>query len=124
MASLTIAAPTHRPSAAAPRRSTPPVRLTRRGRRLVRTTVLALALVVTLVVLSVGLGAVSSASEGSAPTTTRVVVQPGQTLWSIASAALPDLDPRAAVGAVADLNGLSASSEVVPGQALLLPLGG
>lgn len=102
-----------------------PLRLTRRGRRLVRTVVLGLTLVVVLTLVSVGLGAVSSATEGSSgPTTTRVVVQPGQTLWSLAGAALPDLDPRAAVSAVAQLNGLSPSARLVPGQPLLLPLDG
>ena len=80
---------------------------------------------ITLVVLSVGLGAISSASEGSdGPTTRTVVVQPGQTLWSLASAALPSMDPREAVSRVADLNGLGPSSRIVTGQPLLLPLGG
>lgn len=137
MASLTIAAPLQRTgSFAAPRPSVPrpparrrpvaaPVRLTHRGRRLVRTTVVVLALLVTLVVLSVGFGAVSSASESSErPPTARVVVQPGQTLWSLASTALPSLDPREAVSRVADLNGLTPNSQIVPGQPLLLPLGG
>lgn len=114
------------PAAAARRSNTrQPVRLTHRGRRLVRTAVVVLALMVTLVVLSVSLGAVSSASEGSdGPTTRSVVVQPGQTLWSLASAALPGMDPREAVSRVADLNGLGPSSQIVPGQPLLLPLGG
>lgn len=121
MASLTIAAHPSRPRPADRR---PPLRLTQRGRRLVRTLVVALTLVVVLVVLSVGLGAASSASDSAArPATQRVVVQPGQTLWSLASTALPDLDPRLAVSRVADLNGLTPGSQVVPGQALLLPVG-
>ncbi|MEO6821237.1 MAG: LysM peptidoglycan-binding domain-containing protein [Candidatus Nanopelagicales bacterium] len=114
------------PGAAARRTSAgQPVRLTHRGRRLRRTVVVVLALMITLVVLSVGLGAVSSASEGSdGPTTRTVVVQPGQTLWSLASEALPGMDPREAVSRVADLNGLGPSSRIVTGQPLLLPLGG
>ena len=106
-------------------RSRRPVRLTHRGRRLMRTAVVVLALMITLVVLSVSLGAMSSASEGSdGPTTRSVVVQSGQTLWSLASAALPGMDPREAVSRVADLNGLGTSARIVPGQPLLLPLGG
>jgi LysM repeat protein len=48
------------------------------------------------------------------------VVQPGDTLWSVASKAMPGLDPREAVDHLRDLNGLD-TAVVVPGQALKVP---
>lgn len=48
---------------------------------------------------------------------TEVVVQPGDTLWSIARTQVPDQDPRDVVGAMRDLNQLE-SAEIFPGQVL------
>ncbi len=48
---------------------------------------------------------------------TEVVVQPGDTLWSIAKAQVPSEDPRDVVGAMRDLNQLD-SAEIFPGQVL------
>lgn len=123
MAALTIPAGT--PALRTPVRGSarPRVRLTRRGRRLVRTVV-----VLTLVVLAfggfvLGQGGVSVAGTASqGPATTRVVVQPGQSLWSIAADALPELDAREAVLRIADLNGLAPGARLTPGQGLILPV--
>ena len=52
--------------------------------------------------------------------TTSVVVEPGDTLWSIASSVAADQDVRVVVDRIQELNGLQAT-EVVPGQVLLLP---
>jgi nucleoid-associated protein YgaU len=49
-----------------------------------------------------------------------VVVQPGDTLWSIATSLDGDGDVRAVVDEIQELNGL-AGAELVPGQVLQLP---
>jgi nucleoid-associated protein YgaU len=51
---------------------------------------------------------------------TSVVVQPGDTLWSIASPVAGNGDVRATVAEIRRLNGLS-SARLVPGQTLQLP---
>ena len=97
-------------------------RLTPRGRRLTRTVVVFVALLVavTIAVLS-HVGSADMSPVGLRTSSAYVVVQPGQTLWSIASTALPQLDPRDAVQQVSDLNGLRPGQAVVPGQELRLP---
>lgn len=95
-----------------------PVRLTRRGRRLVAA--LALAGAVGLgwwlaPVLGGGDGGLRLAGDDS------VVVQPGDTVWSIAGElAGTDQDVRTVVDAIEELNDLE-GSVVVPGQVLRLP---
>jgi hypothetical protein len=49
-----------------------------------------------------------------------VVVQPGDTVWSIAEAAADGADPRALVDAIATRNGIDVGN-VVPGQSLVIP---
>jgi nucleoid-associated protein YgaU len=49
-----------------------------------------------------------------------VVVQPGDTLWSIAGSLGGDDDVRAVVDEIQELNGLEGSA-LVPGQVLVLP---
>jgi Tfp pilus assembly protein FimV len=49
-----------------------------------------------------------------------VVVQSGDTLWSLAQQLAPEEDPRAVVDAVVDLNGLQ-DADLVPGMVLQLP---
>ena len=61
-------------------------------------------------------GAPSSAAGGPSPT---VVVQPGDTLWSIAAAAAPDVDVRVTVDRLIALNG---SSHIEVGQQLEVPV--
>ena len=60
--------------------------------------------------------AAASAAGVAAPATT--VVQPGDTLWSIAAAVAPDVDVRITVDQLIALNG---SSPIVVGQELELP---
>jgi LysM repeat protein len=50
----------------------------------------------------------------------RVVVQPGQTLWSIAVRAEPTADPRVVVQQIIDANSL-ASPAIEPGEVLRVP---
>jgi LysM repeat protein len=108
-----------RPAAASDVR---PLRLARRGRRLARTVVVLLA-VVTALVLSVA-GRSASVQAGTGPAeaaTTTVVVQPGQTLWTVARGLSADADVRETVARIQELNGL-AGSTVRPGQQLVVPV--
>ena len=59
--------------------------------------------------------AASSAAGVAAPT---VVVQPGDTLWTIADAIAPDTDVRITVDRLIALNG---ASPITPGQELVVP---
>jgi hypothetical protein len=50
----------------------------------------------------------------------RIVVQPGQTLWSIASAAEPAADPRIVIQQIIEANALGGSS-IHTGELLWVP---
>lgn len=105
-----------------PHRGHPPIRLTRRGRAVL----VAFAATVTLILLwlNVGSGAFAGSREshGSpARASETVVVEPGETLWDIASSADPGSDPRLVVQRIIDLNGLGGDPIVHPGQELRLP---
>jgi hypothetical protein len=97
------------------------LRLTRRGR-------LALICVAALCMLfgfSIGNVVSFGSSAPSYPTTPRVgaptvFVQPGQTLWGIATQVAPHADPRATVQRIIDLNHLSGTNLQV-GESLTLP---
>jgi nucleoid-associated protein YgaU len=107
----------------APRHS--PVRLTRRGRRLVAGLVIGVVIVaVTVLWMSVA-GSVQASSHGSAQGSpyqgmTQVVVRPGQTLWSIAAAAEPSGNSWAVVQQIINANALSSAS-VQAGRLLWVP---
>jgi LysM repeat protein len=77
----------------------------------------AAALLVALWVTA-GPGEEAGASQKTVPRA--VVVEPGDTLWSIASRALPGVDPRLAVDRIVRLNRLP-ETIVFPGQRLVLP---
>ena len=91
---------------------------------------LALAALATLVVVVVLLaGAISARLAGGGHPSSAVgapsriasqewVVQPGDTLWSIAIALAPDADPRATVDRLVDANG---DDPLEVGQRLVLP---
>ena len=49
------------------------------------------------------------------------MVQPGQSLWGYAAKSMPGVDSREALIRIRELNGLSASATIVPGQVLLVP---
>lgn len=105
-----------------PRRT--PVRLTRRGRLVM---VITFALVTTAVVFALGLvpSQASTAVSGGAPSGQRVpvasvVVQPGDTLWSIATRVAPGTDPRVTVQRIIDRNALP-DAAIEAGQVLVLP---
>lgn len=104
-----------RPVGGAARRR--PVRLTRRGRLLL---VLALLAVTAGMMLAAGSAVAGASGRAVGPATEVVVAQPGETLWSIASALYPQEDPRAMVARIRDLNGLG-DAVIRPGQAVLVP---
>ncbi|MEI7442975.1 MAG: LysM peptidoglycan-binding domain-containing protein [Actinomycetes bacterium] len=93
------------------------VRLTKRGRR-----VLALLVLVPLATMLWLFGGHGAAAVGTAPTTKIVVVQPGQSLWSIAQSAVPNADPRETVYKIRQLNHF-ADSDILPGQGVIVPIG-
>jgi nucleoid-associated protein YgaU len=114
---------------AAPRRPVPegPIRLTRRGRIVVGTlVVIVVAAIVSLVWLLVAGQAQASSQVQSGQAAShalkRVVVRPGQTLWSIAASADPAADPRVVIQEIIDENSLSGTG-IQPGQVLWVPRG-
>ena len=91
------------------------LRLTRRGRAL-----LLLALV-TLLLVAFSLGRTSADAGHDTPAARpTTVVQPGETLWSIAHRVAPGADPRATVARLTRLNDLG-GRPIVAGQRLVLP---
>lgn len=92
------------------------IHLTRRGWFLL----LAAAVVLAGALLGVGhVVAAGRAAPVVAPAPAQVVVEPGDTLWSIASAAAPQRDPREVVFDIRRRNHLG-SAALVPGQVLQL----
>ena len=119
MSTMTLTAPIARPTMR-PIVSTPTVRLTRRGRLVV----FAIGL---LVILAIGVfwgsGSVASDERGAAESTLVVQVQPGDTLYDLASRVTTDGDVNAMVEQIEDLNRLE-SSFLYAGQKLRVPTGG
>ncbi|MGO8960736.1 MAG: LysM peptidoglycan-binding domain-containing protein [Streptosporangiaceae bacterium] len=102
-----------------------PVRLTRRG-RIVVTTLAALCATAAVLLVSLLASGGAQASNHGQPGRGgyqgmhQIVVQPGQTLWSIASAAEPTADPRAVIQQIMSVNALNGSNIQV-GQLLWVP---
>lgn len=94
------------------------VRLTRRGRIVVGALVSLPFAALLVITGSVAADAETADPRGSATAT--VVVQPGESLWSIAQAIAPHDDPRSTITTIRDLNGLGTDT-VVPGQSLVVP---
>ncbi len=92
------------------------VRLTRRGRILVRVFLVFVAAVVALAV-AVQTQAATAPKE-SAPHS--VLVAPGDTMWSIAAEHVGSASVPAAIHTILDLNNLD-DVQIEPGQRLLLP---
>ena len=100
-----------------------PLRLTRRGRIVLIGVPLVLLAVLLLSLAGVfhsPAKASDSASDLAVTPTLTVTVQPGQSLWAIASAVAPDRDARDVVADIVQLNNLRAES-VLPGQQLFVP---
>ncbi|HEX7105567.1 MAG TPA: LysM peptidoglycan-binding domain-containing protein [Acidothermaceae bacterium] len=101
-----------------------PLRLTRRGRLVAVLGLVLLASLLSALVLALAMGPASGRSAAAPPAAgaagSTVVVQPGDTLWAIASRVAPKADPRVVVQQIIDRNGL-ASASVQAGQLLVLP---
>lgn len=97
------------------------VRLPRRV-RLARTLVLCIVLVAVLAGVFAAAWSPSAAAgdEGAAVGTVTVVVDEGESLWSMIGDRSYDRDPRVVIDEVRTLNGMD-SSVVHPGQRLVLP---
>ncbi len=91
-----------------------PVRLTRRGRLVVLTLLVLLFGAVTALV------ALPSQAAGPAAPTRVVVVQPGDSLWTIVDRYRSGADPVRAMDELSRANGLSGST-LYPGEELTLP---
>jgi nucleoid-associated protein YgaU len=103
--------------ATAPPPARPAIRLTRRGR-------VVLAVLAALVLAGLFVAG-ATAAQASAPAAahaadTRVFVQPGDTLWSIAQRTHPHADPQTVVQDILSANHLSSASVTV-GQRLWVP---
>ncbi|TDB93049.1 LysM domain-containing protein [Actinomadura sp. 7K534] len=98
-----------------------PIRLTRRGRAVL--IIFAAAVTLVSLWLTVGTGALAGGRESHTPSTRgeTVVVEPGETLWDIATDTDPGNDPRLVVQRILDLNGMGGDPTVRPGQELRLP---
>jgi hypothetical protein len=113
-----------RPALHPARRAAPPLRLTRRGRIVLVIVPLFLA-TLGLLVGWAAMTAPAQAGDGGLVgpgATVTVTVQPGESLWTIASSRVPDQDPRVTISQIQDLNGLG-RARVVPGEQILVPAG-
>lgn len=100
------------------------LRMTMLGRRVLACLVVAVVLCAAWNLLAPLAGEWLGARAGSfSGPTAEVVVLPGESLWSIARTAQPEVDPRDTVLQIQQLNQL-ADSEVVAGQRLVVPAGG
>lgn len=109
------------PAQPLPARAPGRLRLTRRGRVVLTLGVAATASLAWLAAASGAQAASHGVSPGAAQhSVSRVVVQPGQTLWSIATQADPQADPRLVVQQIIAANKLAGGS-IVAGQRLVIP---
>ena len=84
---------------------------------------MALAIIVSLMLVAFVFGRVASGAAPvaqSQPALTRTTIQPGETLWDLATRLAPGQDPRELVAQLRRLNGMP-SAELQAGQQLLLP---
>lgn len=92
-------------------------RLTSRGR-------LAVAVVWLVMAAVAGLMLATVPGESSQPpaVTTKVMVEPGETLWQLAGQVDSGADRHETVATIMSLNGLESASEIRPGDILLVPV--
>jgi hypothetical protein len=104
-----------------------PLRLTRRGRAVVAVLVILAAATAATVLWLTMAGGAQAADHGQSARAgfqglTRMVVEPGQTLWSIASAAEPSAETRQVIQQIIDANALGGTT-IHAGQQLWVPRG-
>ncbi|MGB9373354.1 MAG: hypothetical protein WCA82_04230 [Jiangellales bacterium] len=93
-----------------------PVRLTRRG--VVASWVVA---VMSIAIAAFGLVQGLQPSAPAVVGSQSVVVQPGQSLWEVAQAVNPDVDPRVTLAAIRSETALD-TSVLVPGSTVTVPM--
>jgi hypothetical protein len=100
------------------------LRLTRRGRVVVASLVVVAVTLAVLLITMLASGGAQATNHGKARAgyqgMHQVVVRPGQTLWSLASAAEPTADPRNVVQQIMSANALGSPS-ISAGQLLWVP---
>lgn len=104
---IRLARPTGRPSA---------IRLTRRGRLVV----LLLTTTLGLAAFSVVQASVHASPSADGPVVSQVTVQPGETLWAIATRVAPKADRRDTIARIVEINGLKGSA-IQAGQRIAVP---
>jgi hypothetical protein len=114
-----------RPARARAQVSSPsPLRLTRRGRVVVATLVVIVIAAIALVVVLAAAGGAQATNHGQPrggyQGMHEIVVRPGQTLWSIASATEPGADPRDVVQQIMTANAMTGTT-ISAGQLLWVP---
>ncbi len=97
--------------------STPPHRLTSRGR--LAAWALALA---ALALIGMGLTQALAPSHGGVATYRSVAVLPGQSAWQIAESVNPSIDPRVTISAITAANDLASAGDLRAGQQVLVPV--
>lgn len=100
-------------------KSSPVVRLTRRGKIVITAAAL---LVIALLVVMFGSSTSATDHAGVPAQTTTVRVLPGHTLWEIASEANPNGDIRATVDDIVRLNSLPNASALQMGSEIAVPV--
>jgi hypothetical protein len=111
-------APTRTPAARGAGASRSTVRLTRRGQTVVVMAALAFVLMAGFFLGSVAVG---TDEAGQAPATEIVMVEPGQSLWSIASELTTEGDVRSTMREIERLNALDTVA-LSAGQKLRVPV--
>lgn len=105
-------------------RSRTPIRLTRRGRAVVACLLLTALTIGALLISVLASGGAQATNHGQPRAgyqgMRQIVVRPGQTLWSIASAAEPSADTRMVVQEIMTANALN-SVTISAGQLLWVP---
>jgi hypothetical protein len=100
-----------------PTKSRSGLRLTRRGRFVV--------LLLTVEAAFGGFTVLSdpavSTAEQNHPAAEKVIVEPGQSLWDIATQIAPGEDPRDVISEIVDMNSLESSGSIQAGQPLFIP---
>jgi LysM domain len=103
------------------------LRLTRRGRQVLTGFVMLVIVISAMLIWTSVAGGAQAPSPGAPARSVyqgmaQIVVQPGQTLWSIAAAVDPSADPWTAVQQISDANALN-GTQVQAGQLLWVPRG-
>lgn len=93
------------------------LRMTARGRAVLLVIV---AIPVIVIALAFGLSAGGATATGSSVPLSTVTVQPGQTLWQVATKVAPSADPRDVINDIMSVNRL-ATATIQPGEKLEIP---